>query len=101
MNINKSESDKDANMFAMKILSDLRSRNDAARVMTEREPSIQSIQDSVTSAAINRAIDAIYMQNKLIDTIELIRSKDCFVTDSKGVVAILDTLKIGSEKDII
>lgn len=97
MNKKTIEGAKKANMLAMDVLSDIRSHQEALNILHNNTESVQHL---IMSASVDRAIDAVYMQNKLIDTIESIQSKDCFVTDNKGVVAILETLLIGSNKAI-
>ena len=47
-------------------------------------------------SSINSGIDAMYMQNKLMDYIEKLTHADCFQTDNKGVISLLESCVYGS-----
>ena len=57
--------------------------------------------DFVKDNVLDRAIEGMYMQNKIIDTIQGLEDKNCFVTDNEAVITILKSLLIGSETSFI
>lgn len=76
------------NTKAMSVLSDMRPYEDdtnTARLQT---------------AAISRAIDALYMQNKLLKSIESLKKHPCFVTDCNGATQLLESFVVGSETEL-
>ena len=76
------------NTKAMSVLSDMRpyeDDNNTARLQT---------------AAISRAIDALYMQNKILEQIDMLKDKSCFMTDNEGVITLLKGLLVGNEENI-
>ena len=76
------------NTKAMSVLSDMRpyeDDNNTARLQT---------------AAISRAIDALYMQNKILEQIDMLKDKSCFMTDNEGVITLLKGLLVGNEENM-
>lgn len=85
----------EANRASIAILSELKPSNNLIEMISPINH-VKQVQQA-KSVAIDRGMEALYMQNRIIDAISLLKTKDCFVTDNKGVVVILESLLIGSE----
>lgn len=77
---------KETNKVAMAQLSELRSIVECRGLNTAK-------------LALNRAIDGLYMQNKIIDTINKVEDKESCMMDRTSVISMLTSLLIGTEVD--
>lgn len=89
---------KEMNQFAMNAISEMKPCNNIADLVKGDSVDLEGC---IKTSVLDRAIEAIYMQNKIIDTIATLEGKDCFTTDNKGVAAILSSLLIGSEESFV
>lgn len=88
--------DKKLNIICMELLSDMKPCNDASRLFSEEDKDKTAMQ----SVALNRAIDAFYMQNKILEQIDMLKDKSCFMTDNEGVITLLKGLLVGNEENM-
>lgn len=89
--------DKKLNSIAMELISYLKPCTEIRRVPAEGTKEDSAVMQSI---AVNRAIDALYMQNKILDHIEALKEKPCFITDSEGVIKLLSSVLVGHEENI-
>lgn len=89
--------DKKLNSIAMELISYLKPCTEIRRVPAEGTAEDSAAMQDI---AVNRAIDALYMQNKILDHIEALREKPCFITDSEGVIKLLSSVLVGREENI-
>lgn len=87
------EAVKQTNQFAMNMISNMKPCNNVADLI---EGDSANLDNQIKSNVLDRAMEAIYMQNKIIGTIEMLENKECFTTDNKGVITILESLLVGS-----
>lgn len=88
--------DKKLNIISMELLSDMKPCNDAIRLFGEEDKDKAAMQ----SVALNRAIDALHMQNKILEQIDMLKDKSCFMTDNEGVTTLLKSLLVGNEENM-
>lgn len=74
----------EANRASIAILSELKPSNNLIEMISPINH-VKQVQQA-KSVAIDRGMEALYMQNRIIDAISLLKTEDCFVTDNKGVV---------------
>ena len=89
----KLTSAKQTNQFAMNMISNMKPCNNVADLIDNTS---DNLDNQIKSNVLDRAMEAVYMQNKIIDTIEMLESKECFTTDNEGVITILQSLLVGS-----
>ena len=88
--------DKKLNIISMELLSDMKPCNDASRLFIEEDKDKAAMQ----SVALNRAIDALHMQNKILEHIDMLKDKSCFMTDNEGVITLLKGFLVGHEENM-
>ena len=88
--------DKKLNIISMELLSDMKPCNDASRLFSGEDNDKAAMQ----SVALNRAIDALHMQNKILEQIDMLKDKSCFMTDNEGVITLLKGLLVGNEENM-
>lgn len=75
---------KETNNAAMAQLSELRSIVECRGL-------------NAAKLALNRAIDGLYMQNKIIDTIHQVEERESCIIDRNGVITMLTSALISDE----
>ena len=88
---------KKLNNISMELLSDMKPCNDMNKLIHGEENTDESVMQSV---ALDRAIDALHMQNKILEQIDMLKDKSCFMTDNEGVIALLKGLLVGNEENM-
>lgn len=89
--------DHKLNMMAMDILSEMRPGNNIESILLDE---VETDSAKVQAVAINRAIDALHMQNKILEHIDKLADKSCFMTDNEGVITLLKGLIVGNEENM-
>lgn len=87
------ESAKQTNQFTMNMISNMKPCNNVPDLVENNSANLDT---QIKSNVLDRAMEAVYMQNKIIGTIEMLENKECFTTDNKGVITILESLLVGS-----
>ena len=88
---------KKLNNMSMELLSDMKPCNDMSKLIHGEENTDESVMQSV---ALDRAIDALHMQNKILEQIDMLKDKSCFMTDNEGVITLLKGLLVGNEENM-
>ena len=88
---------KKLNNISMELLSDMKPCNDMNKLIHGDENTDESAMQSV---ALDRAIDALHMQNKILEQIDMLKDKSCFMTDNEGVITLLKGLLVGNEENM-
>ena len=88
---------KKLNNISMELLSDMKPCNDMNKLIHGEENTDESAMQSV---ALDRAIDALHMQNKILEQIDMLKDKSCFMTDNEGVITLLKGLLVGNEENM-
>ena len=88
---------KKLNNISMELLSDMKPCNDMNKLIHGEENTDESAMQSV---ALDRSIDALHMQNKILEQIDMLKDKSCFMTDNEGVITLLKGLLVGNEENM-
>ena len=88
---------KKLNNISMELLSDMKPCNDMNKLIHGEENTDESAMQSV---ALDRVIDSLHMQNKILDQIDMLKDKSCFMTDNEGVITLLKGLLVGNEENM-
>lgn len=91
------QKEKKLNNLAMELLCEMKPCNDISKLAKFSENADEAVAQCV---ALNRAIDALHMQNKALELIETIKDKPCFMTDGEGVITLLSGLLVGHEENM-